>query len=41
MDLASFAESKIDDGAADPADKTRRVGQVDEPVKYGGAGGPE
>lgn len=37
LDLASFAESKVDDWAADPGDKAWSVGQVDEPVEDHGA----
>ena len=33
-----FPELEIDDAAADPADESRRVGQVDEPVEDDGSG---
>ena len=30
-------EAKVDDATADPADETRGVGEVDEPVENDGA----
>lgn len=33
LDFTGFPESKIHDATAYPADETRRIGQVDEPVE--------